>query len=182
MMSSLLWGCADDSSEIYEQNVRAFTESLLTSDVDQYLAYEERFEGTQWHNETDRIESLEGYGLFDKFSSSCSPQIYGRLLEVEGCNIFTVSRYAYEHGFDSISPSEIDITLESEDNETLNYLVKCDVVFVIGNKTVTRPTEFIVSVNGWKDGEDAGLVGQYHFEDSLFLNPLYGFGGVLIGK
>ncbi len=181
-MLCIFSGCSDGSAEIYEQNVRSFAENLLTSDVDGYLSYLDTFGNTGWQNDRLKVEALAEYGLFDKFDESCDSGVYSRLLEEMGCDVFTVSRYAYEYGYDSISPSEIRMTLEDDANETLTYLVECDLDFVKGDRTVSHTVKFNVYINGWKGKDDSGLVGQYDFTDSLFLNPLPVYNAVSKGE
>ncbi len=182
LISLIFSGCSDDSTEFYEKNIRSFAENLLTSDVDRYLSYLDTFGATEWQNEQQKLEVLTEYGLFEKFDDSCSSWVYSRLLEDIGCDIFTVSRYAYEYGFDSISPSEIRMTLEDDANETLTYLVECDLDFVKSGRSVSHTVKFNVYVNGWKGRNDSGLVGQYDFTDSLFLNPLPRYNAVSKGE
>lgn len=158
-------------SEKSEQNVRLFVEKLFTSDVESYLSYIDRFGETNWQNENTKIQVLTSYGLFEEFSSCCTPDAYDSLINNTACNIFTVSRYAHTYGFYSITPSDIEVSVSYEGYDMRGYLVECNMNFVKGEKTYTRPMNLEIQVKTGKDLMDYGTVYQYTCGSSLFINP-----------
>ncbi len=172
-------GNKEISSEDALLIAKSFTETLLTGNPGDYETYKEDVGDNEDSLKVDeKIIKYTTNGFLEPYDSICTEQCKEFLVteDLSGCEILTTDKYAFDYGFDSIYPSDMELSVIEDLQTQVVINAKFNLTFEKGQKTVSCPAEmdiwvWLSDVDDMLNEDETGKILQYQFYSDLFINP-----------